>query len=233
MNINNSNENKLKNKIKSSKSVKSSKLKKSFNSSNLKKSTKSKSKSKSKSKKPTIITKKSLNKLANNNNINSLKLNNIVSTDKIKNIELKINKKQSKNIIPIEDYKLTNKKDFLEWFNKTFLKYRATGKDEEKSTTFKPYNYQKLLRNFMDTNSPYKGILLYHGLGSGKTCTSITIAENLKDDKNIIVMLPASLKNNFIYKGVLFCGDPEYKIDQEKYKSKYTFVSYNSAYLLN
>ena len=217
MNINNSNENKLKNKIKlKSKKSKISKISK-------------------KSKKPTIITKKSLNKLVNNNNINinSLKLNNIVSTDKIKNIELKINKKQSKNIISIEDYKLTNKKDFLEWFNKTFLKYRATGKDEEKSTTFKPYNYQKLLRNFMNTNSPYKGILLYHGLGSGKTCTSITIAENLKEEKNIIVMLPASLKNNFIYKGVLFCGDPAYKVDEEKYKSKYTFVSYNSAYLLN
>ena len=63
----------------------------------------------------------------------------------------------------------------------------------------------------MNNDSPYKGILLYHGLGSGKTCTSITIAENLKKEKNIIIMLPASLKNNFIYKGILFCGDPNIK----------------------
>ncbi len=45
-------------------------------------------------------------------------------------------------------------------------------------------------------------------------------------------MLPASLKNNFIYKGVLFCGDEEYKTNEEKYKNKYTFISYNSAYVL-
>ena len=131
------------------------------------------------------------------------------------------------------NYVLTNKKEFIEWFNKTFIKFRATGKNEIKQKKFTPYNYQKLLKNFMAINSPYKGILLYHGLGSGKTCTSITIAENLKKEKNIIVMLPASLKNNFIYKGILFCGDEDYKNDEEKYKKKYTFVSYNSAYVLN
>ena len=131
------------------------------------------------------------------------------------------------------NYTLTNKKEFIEWFNKTYVKFRATGKQEKMKNKYEPYNYQKLLKNFMSNNSPYKGILLYHGLGTGKTCTSITIAENLKKEKNIIVMLPASLKNNFIYKGLLFCGDEEYKNDEEKYKKKYTFVSYNSAYVLN
>ena len=130
------------------------------------------------------------------------------------------------------DYKTTNKKEFIDWFNKTFIKFRATGKDEPKRDKFVPYNYQNLLKNFMNKNSPYKGILLYHGLGSGKTCTSITIAENLKKEKNIIVMLPASLKSNFIYKGILYCGDEEYKKNEEKYKKKYTFISYNSSYVL-
>ena len=130
------------------------------------------------------------------------------------------------------NYTLTNRKEFIEWFNKTFIKFRATGKQEVIKNKYEPYNYQKLLKNFMNNNSPYRGILLYHGLGTGKTCTSITIAENLKKEKNIIVMLPASLKNNFIYKGLLFCGDDEYKKNEEKYKKKYTFVSYNSAYLL-
>ncbi len=130
------------------------------------------------------------------------------------------------------NYTLTNKKEFIEWFNKTFIKFKATGKEEEKKNKYEPYNYQKLLKNFMNKTSPYKGILLYHGLGSGKTCTSITIAENLKKERNVIVMLPASLKNNFIYKGLLFCGDEEYQKNEEKYKNKYTFVSYNSAYVL-
>ena len=163
------------------------------------------------------------------NSVNITSISNIVTTLNSNNHT----KKSKNNIINIKDYKLTNNKEFIEWFNKTFLKYRATGKEEHKSKKFEPYNYQKLLRNFMNNDSPYKGILLYHGLGSGKTCTSITIAENLKKEKNIIIMLPASLKNNFIYKGILFCGDPEYQVDESKYKSKYTFVSYNSAYLLN
>ena len=129
------------------------------------------------------------------------------------------------------NYTLTNKKEFIAWFNKTFIKFRATGKEEVKKDKFEPYNYQKLLKNFMNKNSPYKGILLYHGLGTGKTCTSITIAENLKKERNIVVMLPASLKNNFIYKGIMYCGDEEYQTNEEKYKKKYTFISYNSAYV--
>ena len=127
------------------------------------------------------------------------------------------------------NYVLTNKKEFLEWFNKTFINYRATGKQEPMKKKYEPYNYQKLLKNFMNKNSPYKGMLLYHGLGTGKTCTSITIAENLKKERNIVVMLPASLKTNFIYKGLLFCGDEEYKEDESKIKTKYSFVSYNAS----
>ena len=45
-------------------------------------------------------------------------------------------------------------------------------------------------------------------------------------------MLPASLKNNFIYKGVFFVDFEKYKTNEEKYKNKYTFISYNSAYVL-
>jgi len=32
----------------------------------------------------------------------------------------------------------------------------------------------------MQLLSPYRGILLYHGIGTGKTCTAIQISENLK-----------------------------------------------------
>jgi len=44
-------------------------------------------------------------------------------------------------------------------------------------------------------------MLLFHGIGTGKTCTSITIAETImKKDKNmkVLVILPARLKTNFI-----------------------------------
>jgi hypothetical protein len=44
-------------------------------------------------------------------------------------------------------------------------------------------------------------MLLFHGIGTGKTCTSITIAEKIMDIdpiKKILVILPARLKTNFI-----------------------------------
>ena len=45
-------------------------------------------------------------------------------------------------------------------------------------------------------------------------CTSpLRNAKNLKKERNVVVMLPASLRSNFIYKGLLFCGDPSYKND--------------------
>jgi len=43
-----------------------------------------------------------------------------------------------------------------------------------------------------------RGILLYHNIGSGKTCTSIRIAEQFKKKLNIIIILPASLIGNYL-----------------------------------
>ena len=54
-------------------------------------------------------------------------------------------------------------------------------------------------------------------------------AQNLKKERNIVVMLPASLRSNFIYKGLLFCGDPSYKNDKAKITQKYSFISYNAS----
>ena len=55
---------------------------------------------------------------------------------------------------------------------------------------------QKFVANFIQEKSPYRGILLYHGLGSGKTGASISIAEGMRNRRSVI-MLPASLRTNF------------------------------------
>ena len=123
---------------------------------------------------------------------------------------------------------LPNKKEFTEWVTTTFSKYRISEKIGLKQNGFKPYNYQKLLRDYMQNNSPYRGILLYHGLGSGKTCSSILIAENLKSTRNVIVMLPASLRTNFIQEGLMFCGSQGYKNGTVNYQNHYNFISYNA-----
>jgi SNF2 family DNA or RNA helicase len=75
------------------------------------------------------------------------------------------------------------------------------------------FHYQKIVRDYLLLESPYRGLLLYHGLGSGKTCSSIAVAESLLDTKKVFVLLPASLQDN--YRGeIRKCGNPIYAYEQ-------------------
>ena len=38
-------------------------------------------------------------------------------------------------------------------------------------------NNQKFIKTFLSPNTPYNGCLLFHGVGVGKTCSSISVAE--------------------------------------------------------
>jgi hypothetical protein len=67
--------------------------------------------------------------------------------------------------------------------------------------------YQRFVKEYIRQASPYRGVLVYHGLGSGKTCSAIAAAEALYgvSNKKIVVMTPFSLRANFI-KEITFCG---------------------------
>lgn len=56
---------------------------------------------------------------------------------------------------------------------------------------------QLFVSHFIHPNTPYKGLLVYHQIGSGKSITAIRVAEEWKHYKKIIVLVPASLKGNF------------------------------------
>lgn len=74
--------------------------------------------------------------------------------------------------------------------------------------------YQRFVKEYIRQASPYRGILVYHGLGSGKTCTSIAAAEALYGvaNKKIIVMTPFSLRANFL-RELTFCGFRHYSLN--------------------
>lgn len=74
--------------------------------------------------------------------------------------------------------------------------------------------YQKFVREYIRQASPYRGLLVYHGLGSGKTCSAIAAAEGLYGiaDKKIIVMTPGALRGNFINE-ISFCGFKHYQLN--------------------
>jgi len=90
---------------------------------------------------------------------------------------------------------LPNRIYFNKWFYQQFhpSKYEAKEKG-----VFDAEPSQRLIRDFIHYDSPYRGVLVYHGLGTGKTCTSILATESFIQHKSkIVVMTPASLENNY------------------------------------
>lgn len=81
----------------------------------------------------------------------------------------------------------TQKVGFVDWI-RVYLR-------DLPSTDFPLQDHQKVITRFMK-DSPYRGILLYHGLGSGKSCAAIAAAAAVSKP-NVFVMLPASLRPNF------------------------------------
>ena len=79
---------------------------------------------------------------------------------------------------------------------------------------FLPDYLSSSLSSFNDNN--IRGILIYHQIGSGKTCTAITIAEKFKHKKKIIIVLPASLIGNFIDEIISECTGNEYISQNER-----------------
>lgn len=134
-------------------------------------------------------------------------------------------KKYEPTLIKASSYYLNNREKFVNFINSLFFPYRKdileedeVGKQkrepQEKGTkSFSLFTHQKIVRDYMSLYTPYRGLLLYHGLGSGKTCSSIAIAEGLKTEKQIVVMTPASLRMNYIEE-LKKCGDLLYKKNQ-------------------
>ena len=46
---------------------------------------------------------------------------------------------------------------------------------------FSLHEHQAFLSNLINPDTPYSGILVFHGTGSGKTCAAITVCEKFKD----------------------------------------------------
>jgi Type III restriction enzyme, res subunit/Helicase conserved C-terminal domain len=125
--------------------------------------------------------------------------------------------------IKVASYIMNNREIFVNFINSLFEPYKKELESNKEniscdtigktSTDFSLLTHQKIVRDYMNLYTPYRGLLLYHGLGSGKTCTSIAIAEGMKDSKNVIIMTPASLRANYIGE-LKKCGDSLYKKNQ-------------------
>jgi hypothetical protein len=72
----------------------------------------------------------------------------------------------------------------------------------QKDKDFKLQSAQMFLRNYISDTTPYKGILIFHGTGTGKTCASIVIAERFHErvnetGKKILIIANRTIQNEF------------------------------------
>lgn len=109
---------------------------------------------------------------------------------------------------PKEQYVLLNLNGriFPFWVMKNFKQYKLPPvfrKDNEDpcnvETKLELRKYQEFIGKYLDPGGPYTSILLYHGVGSGKTITSINLLNvlyNYNHNMNFIILIKASLHDD-------------------------------------
>ena len=126
--------------------------------------------------------------------------------------------------VAASSYYMNNREVFVNFINGIFNEYKEDLQDESKNISCEDIGkdtgeiglltHQKIVRDYINLYTPYRGLLLYHGLGSGKTCSSIAIAEGIKSGgKQVIIMTPASLQRNYLEE-IKKCGDLIYRKNQ-------------------
>ena len=97
--------------------------------------------------------------------------------------------------------------------------------DGGKHPPFTTQAHQAELLNYFLNKLKYKGIVAFHRLGSGKSCSSIMISDAMikaSKVKKVYVLTPGSLRQNFIEEYCEKCGyKPKYL------KKYYTFITTN------
>ena len=105
--------------------------------------------------------------------------------------------------------KITLKKEFSNTKIKGYTKtdYKNITAISDKLCNVKDFeltNHQQFVRNFLSFETPYNSLLLYHGLGTGKTCSSISICEETRKymklmgyTKKIIIIASPVVQENY------------------------------------
>lgn len=117
--------------------------------------------------------------------------------------------KYEPDVLRISSHYMNNRMEYIKEVNAMFSKLSKM----PKSGPFDLMEHQRLVLNYIHHDRPYHGVLVYHNLGTGKSCTSIAVAEGMKNEKQIVVMMPASLKSNY-WAELQKCGDVMYKQNQ-------------------
>jgi len=96
--------------------------------------------------------------------------------------------------------KIIAKKEFGRYISKLAREnYDTISKTMCQLGDFRLTPNQNFVSNFLSPHTPYNGLLLFHGVGVGKTSSAISIAEKHFDmyRKRVLVILSGNIKDNF------------------------------------
>ena len=110
---------------------------------------------------------------------------------------------------PLFNLKISNKKEFYDtkYEEKTSEEYKHIDQVSQElcdNTEFELEPHQMFVRNFLSFQTPYNSLLLFHGLGTGKTCSAISVCEEMRtynkqmgNTKRIIIVASPAVQENF------------------------------------
>ena len=106
------------------------------------------------------------------------------------------------------------------YYKKEFNEYKLETIEDKPKSAGKYMNHQILISRFLSTHTPYKGILIMHEPGTGKTCLSISVIEKILSESSLfrgalILMKGKNLINNYKRELVDVCTDHKYEIEDE------------------
>jgi hypothetical protein len=101
--------------------------------------------------------------------------------------------------------KIAEKKEFNDTkYDGTIHENIKEQADKLANAEFELSPHQAFVKNFLSFQTPYNSLLLYHGLGSGKTCSAIGVTEEMRDylkqigsSKRIIIVASENVQDNF------------------------------------
>ena len=102
------------------------------------------------------------------------------------------------------------------------------------------YNHQKMISRFLSSNTNYNELLLFHEMGSGKSCVSVSVIEQIKNENQYLGALYLNKGetsiNNFKKEIIYKCTNEKYLDDKKKLKEFYhfnTFEKFSKLYEKN
>lgn len=86
-------------------------------------------------------------------------------------------------------------------------------------TSFTPLNSQSFVARFLSQLTPYNRLLVFHGLGTGKTCLASVLSETSQAMNpnllpTLVILSSDNLKKNWINEIVNICTNSKYAVDR-------------------